>query len=255
MEGHPTVRGERVNKLQMARILGRSPRDVGRMIDDGCPVVFRPGVKGKELLLDSAAVVDWMVAQAAGQRARTADSELDLDGPAERARLWHEQANGQEMKNAQMRRELALWSHVMDFVQAAFANARQQALAIPTKTAPDLVGQDEVNAIKDRLTEVVHDVLAELAVSRLPEWLAVAVAEAADRDGDAGDAGAEMGGVPRGVDAAAEADGEPVGGRVPQAVLSSLKFAAGCAHGGHRRQNLQAIGLRFAPARVGSHRP
>src|SRR5688500_13746387 len=121
-----------------------------------------------------------------------------------------------------------------------------------TTSSPSLPSQSSRSG---SLSPSQRQLIATATLETLAEWLAVAVAEAADRDGDAGDAGGEMGGVPRRVDAAAEADGEPVGGHVPQAVLSSLKFAAGCAHGGHRRQNLQAIGLRFAPARVGSPRP
>jgi phage terminase Nu1 subunit (DNA packaging protein) len=213
-DGIPQVRGQRVNQATMAKILGRSAVELGRMTNRGCPVLERTGVKGKEVWYDSAAVIDWCIKDAAGAAMAIDGAFAQLDGPAERARLWHEQANGQEMKNAQLRRELAHWNHVRDFVQAAFANARQQALAIPTKAAPDLIGQDDVSIIKDRLTEVVHDVLAELAAAKLPEWLALSVAEEADREGDARDAGGEVEGVPRGVDAAAEADGEPVGGRV-----------------------------------------
>jgi hypothetical protein len=123
-----------------------------------------------------------------------------LDLNAERARLAKEQADAQEMKNALARGEMIPRPDVVAGMQIAFANARARLLSLPSKAAPLVLGLDSPAAVRDTLTELVHECCGELAATR-------AVFEPADRpaDGGGGDGGDD------GVGAASPADGERMG--------------------------------------------
>lgn len=85
----------------------------------------------------------------------------------ERARLAAEQADAYAMKNAVARGEYLPKADVTATVQAAFARVRARLLAIPPRAAPVLVGVTRPTQIQAKLTEMVHEALAELAATKM----------------------------------------------------------------------------------------
>jgi hypothetical protein len=130
-----------------------------------------------------------------------------------KARLAAEKADEAAMRNAERRRELLPRVEVALAVQGAFARVRAKLLALPSRCAPAISAMKSPVAIQEKLTELVHEALAELAGTKVgtQDLEAVPVLDHAS----GGDAGAGGGGdaVVAGVRTAATADGEPVGRR------------------------------------------
>jgi terminase small subunit / prophage DNA-packing protein len=89
--------------------------------------------------------------------------KVPLDLVTERARLTSEQADGQAMKNAMMRRELIPKPDVVAGIQTVLVRFRAKMLALPTKAAPLIIGMTALTEVVEKLTELVHEALDELA--------------------------------------------------------------------------------------------
>lgn len=153
-----------------------------------------------------AAIASYSAGQAGGIGAKGIDKH--------KARLASARADEAEMKNAQMREELLPRAGVTAAVQSAFARVRARLLALPSKAAPSLVTMKAVVPVQEKLTELVHEALAELAVT------IVDAEPAGDDRHPPGDQPGDSGGredVVAGNEAAAPSDGEPVGRPVPDA--------------------------------------
>lgn len=145
-------------------------------------------------------------------------------------RLAAAKADQAEMKSAQIRGELLAATDVTLAVQSAFARVRAKLLGLPSRIAPRVAGLKGEAAIEEATTDLVHEALGELAVT-IVEGVeaggvegagesAAAASAPTDADGDAPDAGRRRRGsgeVVAGADAAAKADGKPVGRRTPGA--------------------------------------
>lgn len=193
-------------RTQIAAVLGLSERWVGELRARGT------------LPAEGATLAENIEAFYANKfEAAGGCSDLDLD--AERARLTKAQADAAEMKNAQMRLELLPRADVSAAVQGAFARVRAKILALPTRAAPQVVAMPTALAVQGKLTELVHEALAELASTEVT--LAEPQAEGGEGGAEEGsaapaaDAGDRRGGsdLVSGAGPAAEADGKPVGGR------------------------------------------
>ena len=147
-------------------------------------------------------VAAWTSANAVAGKGKTLDQH--------KARFAAEKADEAAMKNAERRRELLPRVQVNLAVQGAFARVRAKLLALPSKCAPAISAMKSPVAIQEKLTELVHEALAELAGTTV--GVQPIDADAAPPGGDAGDRGSSAG-VVAGVRAATTADGEPVGGR------------------------------------------
>ena len=119
---------------------------------------------------------------------------------AHKARHAAAKADQAEMEVAEMRRELLPRLQVNQAVQSAFARVRAKLLAMPAKSAPAIAAMKSVLPIQEKMTELVHEALAELASTDV------------DVRGDEPGAEGAGAGMVAGVHAAAAADGEPVGG-------------------------------------------
>lgn len=134
-----------------------------------------------------------------------------------KSRLAAAKADQAEMKNAQTRGELLPRPLVNRAVQGAFARVRAKLLALPSKSAPAIATMKSAVAIQEKLTELVHEALAELAAT------SVGIEETGADGGDRAALGREPGAggdgeqLVAGDDAAPAADGQPVGGREPGA--------------------------------------
>jgi hypothetical protein len=88
-----------------------------------------------------------------------------------------ERAERLARENAVARGELIPRGHMITGMQTAISHCRSKLLSIPSKAAPAVAAIDDVAAIKEHLTELVHDALEELSRTRF-----VAV-KPADQDG------------------------------------------------------------------------
>lgn len=162
-----------------------------------------------ELPPDGATLAEFVAAWTSLSSASSGGKSIDQH----KARLAAAKADQAEMKNAQTRGELLPSVLVTRAVQGAFARVRAKLLALPSKCAPVVAPMKSAVAIQEKLTELVHEALAELASTT------VGVEEASSEGGDSAAPGGERGasgdGEPMvaGDDAAAAADGESVGGR------------------------------------------
>ena len=122
----------------------------------------------------------------------------------DRARLIKAQAEALEMDNAITRGEYLPKKMVRSWIQRMVLACRAKLIALPTKTAPRVVGCSSVAEIEALLTKGIHEALDELACSEISE-----------RDGD--DPGTDPGrdGV---VPTPSDADGQRVGRQVPMPV-------------------------------------
>ncbi len=130
-----------------------------------------------------------------------------------KARSAAAKAEQDEIKTAALKGIYLPRAGVTAAVQGAFARVRAKLLALPSKSAPIIFGMKSAVAVQEKLTELVHEALAELSAT------IVGVQEAGpDRSrGDApgSEPGDRSGGeqLVAGDDAATAPDGEPVGGR------------------------------------------
>lgn len=144
-----------------------------------------------------------------------------------KARLAAEKADEAAMKNAEKRRELLPRVEVTLAVQGAFSRVRAKLLALPSKCAPAISSMKSPVAIQDKLTELVHEALAELAGTIVGGQPA---GDGSDPPGgDAGDRG-DGEGLVAGVRAAPALDSEPVGGPKAQAKPRGKRRARAVGH-------------------------
>lgn len=101
------------------------------------------------------ALVVWFVA-------RQTRSEDELDPNREKARKDKEAADKLALENAETRGDIARVSVMVREVGAALADHRQNALGIPSKLAPMLVGLD-ADRIRTKIEDAMYELLGDLA--------------------------------------------------------------------------------------------
>lgn len=147
------------------------------------------------------------------------------------ARLITAQADLAEMKAAQVAQTLLPREEVTAAVQAAFARVRAKLLNLPAKSAPAVVTMKSVAIVQEKLTELVHEALDELATTPVVIAAAEAGAEAARGDDRAEPAdGGDCAGMVAGTEAAASPDGKPVGRRKTPAKPGSKRRTRKVGH-------------------------
>lgn len=185
-----------VDVQAVAKALNLTPRRVQQLKAEGLPSVGR----GQYELGPCMA---WYI--------RYLQSVLERRGPngnadtpdliAEKTRLAREQGDKLEIDNAVKRGELVYASEVATAWSNHIADARVKLLGLPSKVAPQLINQDNANAIAARIRDEITAALTELAEGSEDS-------EDFDSDGE---------GAPD-MDAAAESDDLAVGGSIQKAV-------------------------------------
>lgn len=115
---------------------------------------------------------------AAGRKSDADDGDAP-DLVQERARLAREQADHYAMKNAAMRRELLPEAEVALAVESVFGRVKSLLLKLPPKAAPLIHKLQSASAVRNKLTEMIHEALDELAATEV-----VASATAGDDEED-----------------------------------------------------------------------
>jgi phage terminase Nu1 subunit (DNA packaging protein) len=181
----------------ISKLLDLSPRRVYQLANEG---VIPRAEKGRyELVPAVRGYIRYLRDRAIGAGALPEDAAR-----AFRARLIKAQAEAQEMENEKVRGEL-IPQAVVGRAWADMAMAfRARTLSVPKKAAPQVVGVNSIAEIEGILERMIMEALDELSHADY-SGSATGDLEVEEGDGVAGEA-------------AAEADGEPVGGSVSEAV-------------------------------------
>ncbi len=144
-----------------------------------------------------------------------------------KTRSANAKAEQDEIKTAALKGAFLPRDGVVDAVQGAFARVRAKLLALPSKCAPAISAMKSPVAIQEKLTELVHEALAELAGTIVGGQPISddGVAPGGER-GDRGD-GED---VVAGICPTAAPDGEPVGGSPPQTKPRSKRRTRAVGH-------------------------
>lgn len=114
---------------------------------------------------------------------------------AARVRLVTAQADAREMLNSQMRGEAVLTEDLEAVVGAVVDGVRAKALALPTRAAPLVLGLGSLAEVRDKLTELVHEVCGDLAATEIVPTVTDRARRRAGRSTD-GDADISEAGAP-----------------------------------------------------------
>lgn len=190
-----------VNQTELCEILGKTAKTLNAWIDAGLPVLHRGG-HGSPNQYDTEQVIGWMIQREIGKLSVHDDGTV-YNFEAEKARLTHEQAEKVAMENSVRRGELVDTGLVAGWWASIITNAKQRLLAIPTKAAPLVLGRSSMPEVRDQLETLINEVLLELSTTD----------PLASSSGD------------EGVEAAAKADSESVGGPEAEAKPRSKRRA------------------------------
>lgn len=141
----------RLSLSQLEALTGRTSRTI------------RKRLEGLEPIAQDGKTV-WFSAREALPRIY---QEGALDLSAERARLAKEQADAQELKNAQARRELVPAGETEELIIGLFSAVRARLLAVPTKAAQAAHAATSLSEAKAAIEAEITDALAELAAAEV----------------------------------------------------------------------------------------
>lgn len=190
-----------VNQTELCKILGKAANTLNAWIDAGLPVLHRGG-HGSPNQYDTEQVIAWMIQREIGKLAVHDDGQV-YNFEAEKARLTHEQAEKVAMENMVRRGQLLEAPAVASLWATIITSAKQRFLAIPSRVAPLVLGAKTLPEVQERIEALIIEVLSDLSSA---------------------DAAAIAGGG-ESMEAASQADGEPVGGLEAQALPGKQRRA------------------------------
>lgn len=180
--------GMRVNRSQLAEVMGVTMATITAWVQRGMPVVERGG-QGKQWAFDTADCIRWKVEQAVGE-------VLDPDGTGvpkaagsafeiARARKMQADAEAAEIKLEELRRRVVAVDEAVRIANDVFGAVRAKLLGLPTKLATKLAAATSRDDAKTILTDGVNDALEELVFDARRARRAVTDDEESDDDEDA----------------------------------------------------------------------
>lgn len=149
------------------------------------------------------------------------------DGNLERALLWREQREAQALRNAALRGELLPSNEIREVLTATANAVKAKLLAIPSKGAPLLLGEESLAVMQHKLTELVYECCDELAAAPAYEAIADHAKRLAALGGDVDGAGAVEA---KPLEAPAPPDRERMGGSLPPAKSRGKRRARNVAN-------------------------
>ena len=194
----------------IAKLLDLSPRRVQNLANEG--VIPRAERGRYELVPAVRGSIRYLRDRAIGSGALPVDAARGC-----RVRLIEAQAVAQEMENARVRGELLPREPVEQALSAVFGVIRNRILAIDKKLPMRVIGCNSLTEIQAISSEMNNEALAELANFDLSRC----AVESYLQDAPDGASGA---------DASPEAEGERMGGSVPQALLRKQRGARAVVH-------------------------
>ena len=212
------------NHRETSELLGISQQALWKAVKErGCPVLA-PRKKGEnETFYYWPAVVAWRLEDVSAD-----PDELNLD--RERARLAKAQADKCEIEVRELRGQLIRRQVVLDSWQAMIGSMRSKLLAVPTKSAAQIVEPSRLAEATAVVRAFVNEALAEIAGDGIPVNARRDTAPA-DSDGESAAArpGPDSTGEPDGK-ASAGAHGKRVGRSVSKPKPRGKRGAGKMAH-------------------------
>lgn len=207
--------GRLVSKLTVAEAFGVSLPTVEKYLRNGMPVA-QIGGRGVKWQFDLTQVIRWKIAEAV-REARGKTSTVDES----RKRKLSAEAALAELDLATRRGDAVSLNDTAAAWEGMAVAFRNKMLGLPAKLAPVLVAETDLATARGTLEREVHEALEELSGYEPVRDI---------RRGAGGAAGSDQGGSGDG-EAAAAADGEPVGGSVPAAKPRKQRRARPVADG------------------------
>lgn len=157
-----------VNRAQLAEILGISGPTVDARVERGMPIKTK-GKKGQQSEFETADVIDWHVKhRITKENPRGIFAEDQHDDPAKNSnrelqrRKLQAETESAEIDLAKKKGLVVLIEDAVATIADAVANLRAQLLNLPRRTAPLVVGETDVDIIKETLDREVNELLQEL---------------------------------------------------------------------------------------------
>lgn len=151
----------RVNKKQLAEIVGYTEATLTKWQKDGLPIAYS-GKIGESNEYETADVIKWMIRREVGKLTVGEDGEV-YDYDSERARLTHHQADKAKLEKELLKGQ-AIATEKVVAVQCSMLGAfRSKMLSLPTKTAGKVQNLFELAEIEDCLRSEVDEALSELS--------------------------------------------------------------------------------------------
>jgi phage terminase Nu1 subunit (DNA packaging protein) len=154
-----------VNRASFCSIFGVLRHDFDALVAAGMPAGKEGAGRGGDWKIDTIQAHGWLVDRAVRAAGLDPAAGKVLDLSEERARLAAAQAVGHELRNAVTRGGLIPAVQVVGAWQAAIGRARSLLLSLPPAAAEELalVAPRGTAALRERLADMVHAALAELA--------------------------------------------------------------------------------------------
>lgn len=196
-----SIKGQALNRADLGKFFGVALTTVDGWIQDGCPYVKKARGKGQQWEFDSAAVSEWLQNRAV---INTVGEMADIDLNAAERRKKTAEASIAEIKLRKLQGELVEYSEVEKAGVDSYTACRARLLAIPTKLAPRIILCEKPDEAKVLLEEEIHQAMEELGHY-----------EGIDDDDVSASTDCDL---EEGAPAAAETDGERMGGSESEAL-------------------------------------
>lgn len=180
--------GRIISKKELAELIGKSERWVGKLIDDGLPVAGGGG-KGIAVQIDSEAAINWLIANAL--RKEIGDDDDDEGGASassEDKLLKRARREKLQIEIDTARSRLVPVDAVVFFLTTIAAVYATQLDAVASRLASDLAVIDDPAAIRAKLFDEMRRIRAATA-DRLEHRSRELVAQVGQLRSDAGDNG------------------------------------------------------------------
>ncbi|MDV2801637.1 terminase small subunit [Pseudomonas aeruginosa] len=156
--------GKIVSKKELGELIGKSPRWISKLIDDGLPVSGGGG-RGVEVQIDSEAAIEWLIARAVRQE--LGDDDEDEEGLAsastEDRLLKRARREKLQLEIDQTRGRLLPADTVSQILVSVAAVYATQLDALPSRCAADLAVIDDPATIRARVFEETRRIRAATA--------------------------------------------------------------------------------------------
>jgi phage terminase Nu1 subunit (DNA packaging protein) len=153
-----TGKGKKVNRTDLADIMGCALNTIDAYIKAGMPVIAR-GSRGKEWVFNSADCINW--------KAEKSVADATNDAPANdeqlRSRALLANTLKVELELAKARELVAPLDQVERMVARAFAEVRAGMRNIPSRVVSLLIGETDERRFKKVLAEEIDQALEALA--------------------------------------------------------------------------------------------
>lgn len=156
-----------VNRIQLAEFLGVSGPTVDARVERGMPIKTK-GKKGQQSEFETADVLDWHVNHKITRDNPRGIFAEEYEDPAKNSarelqrRKLQAETEMAEIELAKKRELVVLVEDAVSEISAAVANLRAQLLNLPRRAAPLIVGETDVDNVKDTLDREVNELLQEL---------------------------------------------------------------------------------------------